>query len=147
VDGVKGDRGAVATTWASRRVGSPDLHAAFRRELARSRRNAKSVAVVSAWVRSDLEAGHVSAMIGSELRRYDVVGTTRRAVVAIVPDSGSTEAMALCERLRTSFPALAGVGLGVAVAPDDGDEFDELVALSLSTVRMNKVGQAMIPEV
>jgi hypothetical protein len=104
-----------------------DLRLVFPRELARSRRSGLAVSVIAAPTATELEAREVLDRLRHHLRRYDHLGAVDGAVVVVVaPDTDRAEAGLLVGRLDIVLPPL-----GLAVAPEDGDDLEALVQLAL----------------
>ena len=113
-----------------------DLRRAFPRELARSRRFGQSVSVLVAATSNEVEERVVIAALDHHLRRYDIVGRLDGTVVVVAPDTGRDEAQSLLARLTDlGAPAASASGgqvaLGVAVAPEDGDELDAVIRIAM----------------
>jgi len=123
-------RSASREFTAAEHAVATDLRLAFPRELARSRRFGQSVSVLVAPTTSEAEERDVLATLGHHLRRYDLVGRLDGAVVVVAPDTGRDEAGALLSRLGELSPATPSM-LGVAVAPEDGDELDAVFRIAL----------------
>jgi putative nucleotidyltransferase with HDIG domain len=76
-------------------------------------------------------------VLKQQVRETDIVAPqTDNAFVALLPDSGQTEAGEVRIRMREAIyktPGLLGieVSLGSATSPDDGDSFEELLQASL----------------
>ena len=109
-----------------------DLRREFSRELARSRRFGQSVSVLAAPTANAAQEREVFETLELHLRRYDVVGRLDGAVVVLAPDTGRSEADALLARLDTMTTNEVASSLGVAVAPQDGDELDAVLQIAMN---------------
>jgi len=117
--------------------GAPDIRSAFGRELARSRRFGRSVAVFAAPVARGDAQQQLLGTLELHLRRYDLtasldVGRPERAVVVIItPDTHPDEARTVLDRLDQVLIGSDARSLGLAMAPEDGEVLDDLVQIAL----------------
>ena len=102
--------------------------AAVRRELNRARRYGRSVALVRVVVGSERSGLAAAGELHAAIRETDVVWVDGPATYFFLPDTQSSGASVLSQRLRETIEDADGTAVSTAIFPDDGATFGALLS-------------------
>jgi diguanylate cyclase (GGDEF)-like protein/putative nucleotidyltransferase with HDIG domain len=142
-------------------AGKRALMTQFDREFARSRRLGTPISLIAATVSNLEEAAaekgvstdqmlaHLERLMKQQVRETDLCGRhTGNLLVALLPESGQTEATEARARMRSAIQSeesIVSITFGSATSPGDGDSFDSLLEAALLDCNAARDSIDMLP--
>ncbi len=126
---LQDERAVRMSSASSTEAGWADVH----REIARSRRHERSMAIIRLPGEAGSDASARAASIAPFLRRIDRTWADQGEVNVLLPETDREAAELLIERLRARQPDAIGVGPAIATFPTDGLTSGALLAALYGT--------------